>query len=177
MNDSTDQLLSLLAREGRSLHALLNRLTLDEHAAEDLMQELFVKMGGSRQFRTAQNPAAYLRQAAIHLAFDWRRSKRRSKLAPPGRLEIEAVDASPGADVKLMEREQWQRILDAADVLIGASREVFVLHYLQQLSAEEIAAHIGKTPHQVRALAYKAVSAVREKMGLSVLKEDSHVAR
>ena len=43
--------LSLLEAEGPRLYALLARITLREDVAEDLMQELFLKLNRSRPFR------------------------------------------------------------------------------------------------------------------------------
>jgi RNA polymerase sigma factor (sigma-70 family) len=173
VDDRNDLLLELLAREGRSLHALLARLTLDEHAAEDLLQELFLSADRSPGFRTARNPAAYLRQMAINGGFAWRRGRsRQERVVEKG--SVDAVDGAPGAEAKAMEREEWQQILDCAEKLSGLSREVFVLRFLQGLEFEAIAEELGKTPHQVRALASKAVAEVREQVRILEAREDSH---
>ena len=49
--------------------------------------------------------------------------------------------------------------------LLGPSREVFVLRYIQQSSYEEIAEQLGKTVHQVRALGFRAMSTLRGVLG------------
>jgi len=177
VKESTDRLLDLLAREGPSLHALLARLTIDRHAAEDLMQELFVKADIAVGFRTAQNPAAYLRQSAIHLAFEWRRTRKRAEDATTRLRRAGAPGESSPAEHAAIEREQWQRILDGAQQLSGQAREVFVLVYLQQQKFEEIAQQMGKTSHQIRALASKAVAEVRATVKSLEEKEASDVRR
>ena len=73
MQPSVDTLLKLLDRQGPSLHAMLTRLTFREDVAEDLMQELFLKLAGSKGLDKVGNLAAYARTTAINLAFDWRR--------------------------------------------------------------------------------------------------------
>ena len=176
MDDSTERLLELLAREGPSLLALLTRLTLNGHAAEDLIQELFVKICQSDAFYSARNPAAYLRRTAIHLAFAWRRRLRRAADTAVNIGEIEVIDHGPRAEVLAIQREDWQRILDAAGELTGLARDVFVLQYLQRQTVEEIAEQIERTPHQVRALASKAVAAVRNRIAeVPQRQEDAHV--
>ena len=176
MDDSTERLLELLAREGPSLLALLTRLTLNRHAAEDLMQELFVKICEADGFHTARNPPAYLRQAAIHLAFAWRRTHRRPADAAVDMRKIDVIDHSPQAEAVAIQREDWERILDAAEKLTGLTRDVFVLQYLQRQTVEEIAEQIGRTPHQVRALASKAVAAVRNRIAeMAEGQEEAHV--
>jgi RNA polymerase sigma factor (sigma-70 family) len=175
MDSLTDQLLELLAREGPRLHSLLARLTLDRHAAEDLMQELFVKAGS--RVPSTRNPAAYLRRAAIHLAFDWRRSRRRAADAlARAQHDREKIDPSR-PDGSAIWNEQWQLILNAAEKLSGQAREVFVLHYLERQSFDALAEQMNKTPHQVRALASKAVAEVRENVKAHEAKEASHVRR
>jgi RNA polymerase sigma factor (sigma-70 family) len=161
MPDPFLSLLNLLDQEGRPLHALLTRLTLDPHAAEDLMQDLFLKLAANPAFTTAKNPPAYLRQAAIHLALDWRRARLRTNTItalpdPP--------DPAPLPAAALADHEQWSRILDAAAFLPTLTREAFILHYVQQHSSAEIAAILDKTPHQIRALCHKAITALQTQL-------------
>src|SRR5262245_22798320 len=68
--------LRLLEVHGAELHALLARLTLRAGVAEDLLQELFLKLRGSAGFVRADDRKAYAIRTAIHLAFDWRRRRR-----------------------------------------------------------------------------------------------------
>src|SRR3954469_12111610 len=78
----TGRLLQLLDTDGRRLHRLLTRLTLRADAAEDLLQELFLRLRDSAGFRMADNPAAFAVRTAVNLAFDWRRkSQRRREVA------------------------------------------------------------------------------------------------
>jgi len=75
------ELLDLLDKSGADLYALLTRLTLREDVAEELMQELFIKLNNSRGAGNAVNLNAYARKSAINLAFDWRRSQKRTVTA------------------------------------------------------------------------------------------------
>ena len=47
MSSRQKELLELLDKSGADLYALLTRLTLREDVAEELMQELFIKLKGS----------------------------------------------------------------------------------------------------------------------------------
>ena len=67
MDEKTQTLLDILDKDSRQLHLLLARLTLREDVAEDLMQELFLKLHRSGGFLKARNSRAYVRRAAIHL--------------------------------------------------------------------------------------------------------------
>ena len=160
MKDQSNRLLDLLAQEGRSLHVLLTRLTLDPHTTEDLMQELFLKLATNPAFAAARNPPAYARQSAIHLALDWRRAQRATHSLPV----TDPLDLAPSAYERLTQKEQWSQLLDAAAELPGQTREAFVLHYLDGASFAQIAEHLDKTPHQVRALCHKALDTLRERL-------------
>ena len=171
MNETTDRLLELLSREGPALHTLLSRLTLDRHAAEDLLQEVFLKLTASPAFREAARPHAYLRQSAINLALDWRRARRNKPVA----MATDVPDPASPANAATELREEWNKVLDAATELNGLTREVFVLHYLEEQSFTEIATLLGKTPHQVRGLCHKAIRYLREKLTpQTISQEGSH---
>jgi len=157
------ELLELLDKSGADLYALLTRLTLREEVAEELMQELFIKLNKSRGTGNAANLEAYARRAAINLAFDWRRSQKQTTL-PLGQVaEPASNDDSPLG--KLVHSEEIQQTLDAVGRLKKASREVLVMRYLQQESYDNIAEQLGKTSHQVRALCSRAIRNLRDVLG------------
>lgn len=72
MSDRRTELLELLDRSGAGLHALLTRLTLRPDVAEELMQELFLKLSAAKDQGGIDCWHAYARRTAINLAFDWR---------------------------------------------------------------------------------------------------------
>jgi len=152
-----------LATHGPGLHRLLARLTLREDVAEDLLQELFLKLRDSAGFRRADHPAAYARRAAVHLAFDWhRRNDRRPPQAP---LPEELPGQEPSGLDALVRREELGGVVRCLGELPEASRDCLVLHYLEQEPYEEIARALGKTPHQVRALCHKGIARLRLLLG------------
>ncbi|MFT7643669.1 MAG: RNA polymerase sigma factor (sigma-70 family) [Pirellulaceae bacterium] len=156
MNDRVRRLLELLELNGRRVHVLLTRLTLCESTAEDLLQELFVRLSNSAAFDDAQDPTGYLIRAATNLAFEWRRKQSRT-LKPQNFVEepiAERSSVSEGLDYQ----ETYDRVLRALDQVSDVQREIVILHRLEGHSYDEIALLIGKTPHQVRALCSKAVN-------------------
>ena len=82
MGSGDKELLELLDRSGAELYALVTRLTLREDIAEELMQDLFIKLKNSRGAARVANLDAYARRAAINLAFDWRRARPRGTRRP-----------------------------------------------------------------------------------------------
>jgi RNA polymerase sigma factor (sigma-70 family) len=164
VSDRQTELLDLLEKSGAGLHALLTRLTLREDVAEELLQELFLKLHGARDQGGIDCWYAYARRTAINLAFDWRRRQKiRRSCSLEGVLERASEDRAPLS--RLIESEELGQVLAAIDRLHGTSREVFVLRYIEQNAYEEIAEQLGKTVHQVRALCSRAMSTLRSVLG------------
>jgi RNA polymerase sigma-70 factor (ECF subfamily) len=163
--DCHKQLLELLDRSGAKLHTLLTRLTLREDVAEDLMQELFVRLSDVATSKKISNWDSYAYRAAVNLAFDWRRKNKHRFLPLEGVNEPVSDDCSPLAG--LIRNEAVQEVLSAISRLNGTAREAFIMRYVQQESYEFIAGQLDKTPHQVRALCSKVMNYLRDVLGQS----------
>jgi RNA polymerase sigma factor (sigma-70 family) len=161
-------LMAILQTHGPALHALLLRLTLRQDVADDLLQELFVKLASSHGLQRADDPAAYVKRSAINLALDWRRARR----PHDGTAEIEAPTSDPSALDALIDREDVERILDASAELSELSRQVLVMRYVQQESFEAIGAALGRTPHQARGLCHAAVVEIRRRLAEGMVRHD-----
>ena len=163
MKNRQEELLELLDKLGASLYGLLTKLTLCEDVAEELMQELFIKLNNSSGLDKVENWAAYARKAAINLAFDWRRRQKTTTLRLDQAQEPASNENSPLT--KMIETEQLQEVLSAIGRLNAPSRQALVMRYIQQQSYDYIAEQLCKTPHQVRALCSKALKNLRDTFG------------
>lgn len=160
MTDRRQALICLLDEAGPRLHGLLTRLTLRHDVAEDLLQDLFVRLAESRGFLTAEDRTAYACRAAINLGLNWRRAqaRNRERTEPP-----ESTAASgPPVLTRMIETEQAERILDAAGRLSEIARAALVMRYVEQESYEAVGRGIGRTAHQARAVCHKAVRQIRQ---------------
>jgi RNA polymerase sigma-70 factor (ECF subfamily) len=160
-----EELLELLDKSGASLFTLLTRLTLREETAEELMQELFIKLNNSKGFEKSTNRDAYVRKAAINLAFDWRRKFRQKLNLSPVICEPVSKEDSPLS--KLIQTEELEEMLDAIGRLNKSWRQVIVMRYIQQQSYDDIAEQTEKTPHHVRAICSKALNRLRNSLGIN----------
>ena len=163
MKDRQRELCELLDKSGASLYALLTRLTLREDVAEELMQEIFIKLSKYNGLRKIQDWNAYAYRAAVNLAFDWRRRQKRACLSLDDVPPLASKDNSPL--INLINSEQSQEMLEAISRLNKAPRQAIVMHYIQQQSYEDIAKQINKTTHQVRALCHNAINRLRDLLG------------
>ncbi len=156
MSPDPTGLLSLLETHGAALHALFTRLVLRPDVAEDLLQELFLKLQHADGFARAADRKAYAFRAAVHLAFDWRRAHR-----PMQPLATEPPGAATSPLDRLIDAEELEQVLEAIGQLPDLGRQVVVLRYLQQQEYAAIAEQLGKTEHQVRGLCAKALARLR----------------
>ncbi|MCY2924453.1 MAG: sigma-70 family RNA polymerase sigma factor [Planctomycetota bacterium] len=163
MDRNTTLALETLETCGASLHALLLRLTLRHDVAEDLTQELFLRLARARTFADARDPRAYAARVAINLAMDWRRRRARDRQPIDVPVALTGPTASPLADVQAA--EETEAIMDAVGKLPASLRDAVVMRCVQQESYESIAAHLGKDVHQVRSLVHKALSKLRSMLG------------
>ena len=160
MRNRRSELLALLERSGPSLHALLTRLTLRQDVAEELMQELFIKLDKAGDGRKIDNWDAYAHRAAINLVFDWRRKQKRSTLALEQVSEPACAGDSPLTG--MVRTEELEQTLNAISRLNRISRQALVMRYIQEQSYDHIARQLDKSPHQVRALCSQAMARLRD---------------
>ena len=173
MDDQQRKLLSVLDTCWPSLHGLLVRLTLRPDAAEDLFQDLFVRLSHAEGFHRTADPAGYAHRAAINLAMDWRRARRRKTEARPLRFDLPAQE--PPALERMIRQEELEQLLDALADLSDASRDAFVMRHLEGQTYEDVGRRMGKTAHQARALAHKAIRELRTLMNPGVAPGKSEV--
>jgi len=159
LRDRQKELLELLDKSGANLYALLTRLTLREDVAEELMQELFIKLNNTSRFDKVRNRYAYARKTAINLAFEWRRNRKLNRMDLDHISEPASNSISPLN--KLIRTEELEEILNAIAKLNKVPREAFVMRYIQQKPYDYIAEELGKTVHHVRALCSRALTRIR----------------
>jgi RNA polymerase sigma-70 factor (ECF subfamily) len=160
LSTQNKKLLALLDKSGASLHRLLTRLTLNEQTAEDLMQELFLKLSNSEHIENITDLDAYAYRSAVNLAFDWRRRNTQNTVSIEQISEPTSQEASPLDST--IRTEELEEILNAVGRLDGTSRDAFVMRHIQQQSYDYIAKVLGQNEHQVRALCYKGLQHLRQ---------------
>lgn len=159
MTNNRNKLLKILDRDGRDLFALFVRITLRQDAAEELMQELFLKLRLARNIDRVVNPGGYVRRTAINLAFDWRKNKRNH--TPLDEANQQQAGVKSPLD-ELVRREKLDEILNGIAKLRGNGRQAFVMRHIQEKSNDEIAEQLGMTSHHVRALCHRAMVKLRK---------------
>ena len=158
----------LVDRHGGRLHALARRL-LGEADAEDLTQETLLHAYlGLDRLREPERFASWAYAIALNLA-RMRLRDRRNGVVPldetlGGRQPAGAVSPEPSAEELVETREVWRRVQRAVDVLPPEQRRAVLLHYVDGLSCEEIAALLGEPAGTVRVRLHRARARLRDRL-------------
>lgn len=145
--DDVDTLVSaLFVAEGARLVTLARFFVQDRTAAEDLVQEAFIRLSRSAQrIRDPERAAAYLRSIVINLARDHnRRGLVSLRHRPP------AIPDEPSAEETAASRESRLEVVAALHDLPRRQRDCVALRYYLELSVEEIAKTLGLSPNSVK---------------------------
>jgi len=163
---STDAMVADLFRsEGRSLVRLARLFVDDRNAAEDLVQEAFIRLARSAtRIRDRQRAPAYLRSIVLNLARDSNRRglvsmRHRSALVAP----FGVVD-----DDELTMREDQRLVLAALRDLPVRQRTCLVLRYYDELGPDEIAATLGISRNSVKTHLQRGLAALEERLSAGI---------
>lgn len=138
-------------------------------AAEDLVQEIYVRLAGAKAPVDLQNPAAYLYRLGSNLMLDRLRGQRRTALRDAAWLDSQTtrmggqeVSSEPSAEAALAARQRLARIAEAMEELSPQTQRVFRMHKFDGLSHSEVGAAIGISrsaveKHMMAALKHLAV--------------------
>ena len=155
-------LFEILEMQGPQLYGLVARVTLRWDVADDIIQEVFLKLSESEKFAQTSDPIGYIHATALNLAFDWRRSRTRVPEMTNMDLSLDYLQSDdPPALNQLIENEQLEQVLDAAAKLPRYLHEIFVMKYIEDNSYQTIADRLGRTPKQIRAVSHKAITQLR----------------
>ena len=158
-----DALATLFASEGRSL-VRLARLFVDHHdAAEDLVQEAFLRL--HRTTRTLDDPAraaAYLRSVVLNLARDHNRRGLMS-LRHQSAIRQERT-VRDDVDTVALRHSDDDALFEAVRALPLRQRHCIVLRYYEQLSVDEVSKTLGLSPNSVKTHLRRAMDALGTRM-------------
>jgi len=141
-------------------------------AAEDLVQDLYLRVAGLDLVEPIDNPSAYLYRLASNLMLDRLRSDRRS-VARDGawlqtrRIEMggESVADEPSPEQAAYGRQRLAVAAQAIADLPPKTRRAFELHKLQGLTQEETAQELGVSRKTVEKQISTALQRLMAKLG------------
>jgi RNA polymerase sigma-70 factor (ECF subfamily) len=167
----------LYERHNRALYRTALAITRDRSAAEELLQDGFVRAIRHLD-RINLEPGGTLRpwlhRIVINLAYDW--TARRSKAASPLDGMVERLAASPGlSPERLAERhEQDGVVAEAVAALPFKQRIVVILFYLHDMDLAEIAEELNLPEGTVKSRLYYARANLRSRLESDVRLARTH---
>ena len=154
-------LVELFTREGAALVRLARLFVDDRNAAEDLVQEAFIRL--ARSAHRIQDPtkaAPYLRSIVLNLARD---HNRRGLVSLRHRLPLDDRRAQEEDVLEL--RDDQRQVIDALRDLPHRQRACLVLRYYQELGIDDIAEALGISRNSVKTHLQRGLAAMEAKVG------------
>lgn len=161
-----DALVAELFRlESKRLVGLARLFTDDRNAAEDLVQEAFIRLHRAAHRITDPSKAApYLRSIVINLARDHNRrglmSLRHQEAIPAG------VQPDAPEDVLVMDDER-RRLLNEVRSLSPRQRDCVMLRFYLELSESEIAETLSISKNSVKTHCRRGMETLRTRLGVA----------
>ncbi len=163
---------ALFDLEFERIHRLAWRLTGDRTAAEDIVQEAFLRVHrAADRLDPARDPGPWITTITCNLCRERHRSARlrlaRRTRSLDGEDELAGRLPDDGADPEqdAVAADRQRRLRAALDGLPEPQRLVVVLHDLEGLTHEEVADVLDARPAAVRKRHSRALAALRETLG------------
>lgn len=158
---------ALVERHSRSIFRLAHRMTGNEHDAEDVVQEAFLR--AYRQldrFEARANFGTWLYRIAVNCSIDVIRKRREATTDDPEALDRVAASTPGRPDPPDLERvvysaEIRQRVTAALDRLSHMERAAFVLRHFEGQSIDEIGRTLGLRANATKHSIFRAVRKMR----------------
>jgi RNA polymerase sigma-70 factor, ECF subfamily len=160
---------ALVERHSRTIFRLAYRMTGNEHDAEDVVQETFIRAYRRIwQFESRADLGSWLYRIGVNCALDYLRSRQRHAA---GRESIDGVAATnnqalrakdPSPDRILLGNEVRIAVSAAVSGLTPKERAAFVLRHFEGRRIEEIARILDVRPNAAKHTIFRAVKKLRK---------------
>ena len=145
-----------------ALLALLQCRLSSRSDAQEIVQEVYVKLLTMKDLEHLETPRAFLFRMAINQSVDYLRKRVvRANLTPPP--VIEDVHAAPLPERQLWASQQWKKVQPALRELPAKSSQAFVMHVLEGRDFSAIAVDMKLSERMVRYHVSRAMAHCRER--------------
>jgi len=158
--DADTLVVALFNAEAARLVSLARFFVDDRTAAEDLVQEAFIRLArNTHRIRDEARAAAYLRSIVINLARDHnRRGLVSLRHRPPAQPD------EPSAEDHATEREGRREVIEALRALPRRQRDCVALRYYLELPVPEIAETLGLSVNSVKTHLQRGLRAMAQSL-------------
>lgn len=143
---------------------LARLFTDDRNAAEDLVQEAFIRLHRTAdRIRDPDKAAPYLRSILLNLARDHNRRGLMSLRHAEALTPAESLEAP---EDRVVLNEQQAALIDALEDLPARQRECLLLRFYFDLSEREIGTTLDISPNSVKTHCRRGMASLRGTMGV-----------
>ena len=140
--------------------------------ADDAVQDAFVKLyAHMTTYRADLSFDAWFTRILVNTCFDHLKARRRlpawSNAQHDSAFDIAETlpSGEPSAERRLLARDRWRALCDAAGRLPARQRDVFMLTHLDEQPPQAIAQALGMSPATVRVHLFRALRRLRLVLG------------
>jgi RNA polymerase sigma-70 factor (ECF subfamily) len=164
----------LVERHSRNVFRLAYRMTRNEHDAEDVVQEAFLKAyRGLERFEERAHFGSWIYRIAANCAYDSLRSReRRQESTDPVAIDDtsngpapELPSGAPGPDRLVFGGEVRRRVELAMLRMSTLEKSAFTLRHFEGMSIDEIGRALDLDASAAKQSVFRAVRKVREALG------------
>jgi RNA polymerase sigma factor (sigma-70 family) len=159
-NGDLQQASILFDRYHKRIFNFLARMAFDREVAEDLTQNVFLRMLKYRHtYRHEMKFQSWIYQMARNAFADhYKQEKQRM----PAKMQIDKIEDQPDLMEALDQEENEKRLIRALAQLPDDYRELLVLTRFQHLKYEEVAGFLNMTVANVKVKVHRAIGQLRE---------------
>ncbi len=154
----------------QDLYQFIMYMVKDRDAAEDLVQEVYLKI--LRSYHTYDNRSSektWLFSIARHVTIDYFRKQKRKRTRifdwfDWGEKEEMVQDRQPLPEELAIQSEELQQVYQTLDQCTVDQKTVIILRYIQDMSIKETAAILGFSESKIKTTQHRAINAIKDKL-------------
>ena len=164
----------LVQKYRRPIVSFMYRMARNAAAAEDLAQEVFLRVYRSREtYEASAKFTTWLYRIATNLAVNHARDTRHERPEVQVSLDepnddtgttLELPDASLNAEQAMVRRERMSAIRKKVEALPEQQRLAVIMHKYQQMDYKQIAEVLKKSESATKSLLFRAYETLREQL-------------
>lgn len=152
----------LFQQEGAALVRMARIFTDDRNAAEDLVQEAFIRLHrNAHRIKDPEKVAPYLRSIVLNLARD---HNRRGLVSLRHQEALPAPSTPEAPEDRIEASDDERRVLKGLRSLPPRQRDCMVLRFYFELKEREIAETLGISPNSVKTHCRRGMAALRDRL-------------
>jgi RNA polymerase sigma-70 factor, ECF subfamily len=164
----------LVRKYRRPMISFMYRMSRNTAAAEDLAQEVFLRVYRSREnYEASAKFTTWLYRIATNLAVNHARDTRHERAEMTVSLDepdeetgttFEIADSRVTAEQSIVQRERVRAIRSKVEALPEQQRLAVIMHKYQQMDYKQIAAVLKKSESATKSLLFRAYETLREQL-------------